>query len=129
MQQHKMQENAEQRKKQSAKWPGDFPWQFGFKQTFQMQGYALLCARGDSMKPRILAGDLVFIQLGSEVQNGEYAAVSIDGGEAELFRILRQKKGILLCPENRAFPMRFFPANAVPRLRIFGRVAKSMRNL
>ena len=129
MQQHKTQENAEQRKKQSARWPGDFLWQFGFEQTFQMQGYALLCAHGDSMKPRILAGDLVFIQLGSEVQNGEYAAVSIDGQRAELFRILRQKKGILLCPENRAFPMRFFPAREMPRLRIFGKVVKSMRNL
>ena len=129
MQQRKTQENAEERKKQFAKKPEDFLWQFGFKQSFHAQGYALLYAHGESMEPRFLAGDLVFVQLGVEVQSGEYAAVSIDGGRAELFRILRQKKGILLCPENRAFPMRFFPANEMQRLRIFDKVVKSMRSL
>lgn len=128
MQQHHEPENGTERQRKNAEEPENFLWQFGFEQSL-MQGYAMLYARGDSMKPRILAGDLVLIQLGAKVQNGEYAAVSIDGGRAELFRVLRQEKGVLLCPDNRAFPMRFFPANAAPRLRIFGRIEKSIRNL
>ena len=128
MQQRRAQENGTERQRKNAGVPENFLWQFGFEQSL-MQGYAMLYARGDSMKPRILAGDLVLIRLGAEVQNGDYAAVSIDGGRAELFRVLRQEKGVLLCPGNRAFPMRFFPAREMPRLRIFGKVVKSMRNL
>ena len=126
---NEMQGDWKERERKEERAPENFLWQFGFEQSFRIQCYALLYAHGDSMRPRILAGDLVLIQPGAEVQNGQYAAVSIDGGRAELFRILRQKKGILLCPENRAFPMRFFPARETSRLRIFGRVAKSMRSL
>ena len=128
MQKRKMQGNGTEKERGKARGAEQFLWQFGFEPSSYLQGYASLYARGDSMQPRILAGDLVFIQLGAEVRSGEYAAVSIDGGRAELFRVLRQKRGVLLCPENRAFPMRFFPAAEMPRLRIFGRVVKSMRN-
>ena len=128
MQQRKMQGNGTEKERGKARGAEQFLWQFGFEPSSYLQGYASLYARGDSIQPRILAGDLVFIQLGAEVRSGEYAAVSIDGGRAEPIRVLRQKRGIQLRPENRAFPTRFFPAAEMPRLRIFGRVVKSMRN-
>lgn len=61
-----------------------------------------LACKGDSMEPRIHDGDLVAIRSQPEVENGEIAAVRIDG-EATLKHVYLHDSFIELRPENPAF--------------------------
>ena len=63
--------------------------------------FCLVC-EGDSMLPRIQDGDLVAIRKQFEVENGEIAAVRIDG-EATLKHVYLYPNYIELRPENPAF--------------------------
>lgn len=63
--------------------------------------FCLTC-RGDSMMPRIQDGDLVAIRKQEEVENGEIAAVRIDG-EATLKHVYLYPNYIELRPENPAY--------------------------
>lgn len=58
-------------------------------------------AKGDSMHPTIPNGALVMIREQPEVENGEIAAVLINGNsEATLKRVKKQGEIILLMPDN-----------------------------
>ena len=70
--------------------------------------FALRC-RGDSMEPTFMDGDLVLIRQQPEVQNGQIAAVGIEG-EATLKRFYKQENGITCVAENPAYPPMHFPA-------------------
>lgn len=70
--------------------------------------FALKC-KGDSMIPTFLDGDLVLIRQQPEVNNGQIAAVNIDG-ETTLKHIYYQDGGILLVADNPAFAPAFVPA-------------------
>lgn len=63
--------------------------------------FTLTC-KEDSMEPRIHDGDLVAIRSQPEVENGEIAAVRIDG-EATLKHVYLHDSFIELRPENPAF--------------------------
>ena len=64
--------------------------------------FALRC-QGDSMiNARILDGDIVYIKAQPQVENGEIAAVLIDG-EATLKRFKKIGNVIMLFPENAAY--------------------------
>ena len=63
--------------------------------------FTLTC-KGDSMEPRIHDGDLVAIRKQPEVENGEIAAVRING-EATLKHVYLHDSFIELRPENPAF--------------------------
>lgn len=63
--------------------------------------FTLVCV-GDSMLPRIQDGDLVAIHKQPQVENGEIAAVRIDG-EATLKHVYLYPDKIILQPENPAF--------------------------
>lgn len=63
--------------------------------------YALRC-KGDSMiNARIYDGDLVYIRSQPEVENGEIAAVVVDG-EITLKRVYKRTGFVILQPENPA---------------------------
>ena len=70
--------------------------------------FALKC-KGDSMSPTFESGDLVLIRQQPEVQNGQIAAVGING-EATLKHVYRQDNGITCVSDNPAYPPQFFPA-------------------
>lgn len=70
--------------------------------------FALRC-KGDSMSPTFEQGDLVLIRQQPEVQNGQIAAVGIDG-EATLKHVYKMDNGITCVSENPAYPPQFFPA-------------------
>jgi repressor LexA len=61
------------------------------------------------MEPTFLHGDLVLIRQQPEVQNGQIAAVGVDG-EAMLKRVYRQENGITCVSDNPAYPPAFFAA-------------------
>ena len=63
--------------------------------------FALRC-KGDSMSPTFLDGDIVLIRQQPEVENGQIAAISIDG-ETTLKHFYRQPDGLSLIAENPAF--------------------------
>lgn len=70
--------------------------------------FALRC-KGDSMEPTFEQGDLVLIRQQPEVQNGQIAAVGING-EATLKRFYKQGDGVTCVAENPAYPPMFFPS-------------------
>lgn len=63
--------------------------------------FALRC-KGDSMEPLFRNGDLVLIRKQEDVENGQIAAVSIDG-EATLKHVYHKPDGLLLVAENPAY--------------------------
>lgn len=63
--------------------------------------FALRCA-GDSMAPTFLDGDLVLLRSQADVDDGQIAAVVIEG-EATLKRVQHVPDGLLLIPENHAY--------------------------
>jgi repressor LexA len=71
--------------------------------------FALRC-RGDSMIPTFNNGDLVLIRQQPEVENGQIAAVNIEG-ETTLKHLYHQDGGILLVADNPAFAPVFVPAD------------------
>lgn len=72
--------------------------------------FALRC-KGDSMLPTLRDGDLVLIRSQPEVENGQIAAVNIDG-ETTLKHIYKQQDGLALVAENPAFAPVYVPTNA-----------------
>lgn len=70
--------------------------------------FALRC-RGDSMEPTFEQNDLVLIRQQPEVNNGQIAAIGING-EATLKRIYKQENGVTCVSDNPAYPPMFFQA-------------------
>jgi len=69
--------------------------------------FAIKC-KGDSMSPLILDGDLVLIRQQPDVEEGQIAAVSIDG-ETTLKHVYHQPEGLLLVAENSKYKPIFAP--------------------
>lgn len=64
-----------------------------------------LTAKGDSMEPKIPDGSDVLIRMQDEVEDGEIAAVLVNGDtEATLKRVKRQGDIVMLIAENSAYP-------------------------
>ena len=82
--------------------------------------FALRC-KGDSMiNARIYDGDLVFVHQQNDVENGEIAAVIIDG-EATLKRVYKYENRIELRPENPMFPVLNYEGQQLADLQIIGK--------
>lgn len=80
-----------------------------------------LRVKGDSMVgARILDGDLVFIRRQDDVEDGQIAAVIVDG-EATLKRVYHVKNGLQLLSENPKFPPMMFTLDEYGSIRILGR--------
>ncbi|MGG2111949.1 XRE family transcriptional regulator [Lysinibacillus pakistanensis] len=84
-----------------------------------------LIAKGDSMEPTIMNGSKVFIRVQSDVENGEMAAVLVNGDtEATLKRIKKQDSTIFLMPDNPSHdPIIVGPSNPA---RIIGKVVRAI---
>lgn len=82
--------------------------------------FSLRC-HGDSMiNARIMDGDLVFIRQQPDVDNGDIAAVLIDG-EATLKRVYKYENQIILQPENPKYAPMVFSGEALLDFRIIGK--------
>ena len=82
--------------------------------------FALIC-KGDSMMgARIYDGDLVYIRQQETVENGEIAAVLIDG-EATLKRIRLGPDSIALMPENPMYRPLILWGEEMNQVRILGK--------
>lgn len=82
--------------------------------------FALTC-KGDSMiNARIFDGDIVYIRQQDTVENGEIAAVLIDG-EATLKRVKLRPDRIILEPENPLYDPFVFRHEEMNNVRILGK--------
>lgn len=87
---------------------------------FTYADFALTC-QGDSMiNARINDGDIVYIRQQPEVENGEIAAVLIDG-EATLKRVFYGKGTIMLQAENPTYPPMVFSGEEILDIKILGK--------
>lgn len=83
--------------------------------------FALQC-KGDSMiNARIWDGDIVYIRQQETVENGEIAAVLVDGGEATLKRVRLFKDHIVLEPANPMYPPKPYWNEEMNQVRILGK--------
>lgn len=80
--------------------------------------FAVRC-KGDSMAPTFKDGDLVLIRQQPEVQNGQIAAVGING-ETTLKHFYRSETRITLTAENPSFAPMVFSAETYDEIVIYG---------
>lgn len=81
-----------------------------------------LRVKGNSMiNARIFDGDIVYIQKMNDVNDGEIAAVIIDGEEATLKRIFRKSGQVILHAENPTYPDMIFTSSDKKDIKILGR--------
>lgn len=72
--------------------------------------FALRC-KGNSMNPTLVDGDLVFIRQQPEVENGQIAAINVDG-ETTLKRVYVKDNGLLLIGDNPSYQPIIIPADS-----------------
>src|SRR5690554_6227012 len=90
--------------------------------------YFFLRAKGDSMiNARIQDGDLLLIRRQDDVENGEIAAVLIDG-EAVLKRVYKTNDTIILQSENAMYKPIILNKNDMKDVRIIGKLKKVVLN-
>ena len=70
--------------------------------------YFALQVKGDSMQPKMDAGDVVIVRKQSDVNHGDTAIVLVNGSEATIKRVLKQEAGIMLAPNNPAYETKFY---------------------
>lgn len=87
--------------------------------------FALRC-KGDSMNPTFIDGDLVLIRQQPEVDDGQIAAVGVDG-EATLKHVYRTAVGVLLVSDNPKYAPMSYPAASAPI--IYGKAVGFVRKL
>lgn len=91
--------------------------------------FTLIC-EGDSMiGARICDGDTVYIKQQPTVENGQIAAVLIDGAEKLLKRVYLTDDSIVLQAENPAYPPRSFFKEDMNRVSIIGRAVGFYSNV
>lgn len=83
--------------------------------------FTLVC-EGDSMiGARIHDGDLVYIRQQPDVENGQIAAVLVDGDGKLLKRVYRDGDRLTLAAENPAYPPLIFVREEINRVMIIGK--------
>lgn len=83
--------------------------------------FTLKC-EGDSMTgARINDGDIVYIRQQPTVENGQIAAVLVDGCEKLLKRVYINDDSVILQAENPAYPPRVFSKEDMNRVSIIGK--------
>lgn len=90
--------------------------------------YFFLRAKGDSMiNARIMEGDLLLIRKQDDVENGEIAAVLIDG-DAVLKRVYKTNDAIILQSENPKYQPIILAKGDMGNIRIIGKLKKVVLN-
>jgi repressor LexA len=88
-----------------------------------------LRVKGDYMSPKIDNGDIVIIQLGSEVLNGDVVAFTIGNDDAILRKILSNEYGMTFISTNTNYDPMFFSTSDIKaaNIKIIGKVIESRR--
>lgn len=91
--------------------------------------FCLTCS-GDSMEPKLLNGDIVFIRQQAEVNDGQIAAVIIED-EATLKRVYYDKTNniLRLIAENPKYDPLIYSGEQLDHIRILGRAVSLYRRI
>lgn len=85
--------------------------------------YFWLRAKGDSMiNAGIHDGDLLLIRQQNDIDNGDIAVVAVNGDDATLKRVKKQKNAIILQPENPTCETLIFVGKEMEKISIRGRL-------
>lgn len=83
--------------------------------------------RGHSMEPRMMEGDVVIVRRQDDVDSGDVAIVLVNGNEATVKRVKKQKDGITLIATNTSvYEPHYYSNKEIAELpvRILGRVVE-----
>jgi len=88
--------------------------------------YLALRVKGDSMEPKISDGDTVIIRIQDTIENGEIAAVYVNGNDVTLKRVHMEDNGLWLIGTNPAFTPIFYTKKQCAELpvRILGKMVE-----
>lgn len=92
--------------------------------------YIALRVRGSSMEPKIFDGDVAIIRRQETVENGQIAAVLINGDEATIKKVKIMPEGIMLIAYNaEVYEPHFYSLQEIADLpvRIYGRLVEVRR--
>lgn len=90
--------------------------------------FALRC-KGDSMKDEgIKDGSIAIIRKQDEIEDGEIAAVIVDGEEGTLKRVRIKPNMIILEAANSEYPARVFVGEQMAQVKIVGRLMSVIKN-
>ena len=89
--------------------------------------FMALRVSGDSMEPRICAGDVVIVRRQPTAENGDVCVVMVNEDEATLKKIQRTDDGIMLIPFNSNYAPMFFTNKQIEQLpvTILGKVIEN----
>lgn len=101
-------------------------WEEIDRRTAKNGTYFALRIKGDSMEPRMFAGDVVIVRYQQEIESGDIAIVAINGDEATCKKITLTSDGMILNSLNPKYEPRFLSSEAVRKLpvRILGKVVE-----
>lgn len=85
-----------------------------------------LRVKGESMEPKISAGDVVIIKKQADVDSGDIAAVLVNGEEATVKRVKKMPEGVMLIPSNPVFEPMYYTNDEIEALpvTILGKVVE-----
>lgn len=97
----------------------------GYADVKDPENYFFLRIKGDSMEPRIFDGDLALIRKQPDVENGELAAVIINGDEGTLKKVIKHNGTLVLQAFNSSCPPLVLSGTDLEFVRIVGKVIKT----
>lgn len=88
--------------------------------------YFALKVKGDSMEPKISAGDVVIVRKQEDVDSGDLAIVLVNGNEATIKKIMKFNGGINLVPNNSAYSVMTYTNEQIESLpvNVIGKVVE-----
>lgn len=83
--------------------------------------------KGDSMEPRICAGDVVIVRKQDDAETGDLVIAMINGNEATCKRLMKYENGIRLMPNNPAYEPLYFSNKEIEEkpVKIIGKVVEN----
>lgn len=89
--------------------------------------YVMFKVEGDSMEPQICDGDIALVRVQSFLESGDLGIIVVDDDLGSIKKYIEQPRGVILKPFNEAYPERFFSKKDLHRIRIYGKVIKTIR--
>ena len=89
-----------------------------------------LKVKGDSMEPKISDGDTIVVVQQPNCESGDIAVVMVNGDDATVKKVRKQKDGIYLIPNNPSYESVFYSNGEIDNLpvTIIGRVVSLYRS-
>lgn len=92
---------------------------FGIKNADE---FRYVRVQGDSMLPQIEEGDLALVHLQRDVESGDLAVVIVDGEDAMIKKLVKEKDCVSLVSINPNYPPRKLTGESLEQLVIYGKV-------